>query len=47
MMDCSNIDPKLMKALLSEYAPVEVLVEFMDDDDVENSEQHPENNVGD
>lgn len=46
MMDCSNIDPKLMKALLSEYAPVEVLVEFMDDD-VENSEQHPENNVGD
>lgn len=45
-MDCSNIDPKLMKALLSEYAPVEVLVEFMDDG-TENSEQHPENNVGD
>ena len=31
MMDCSNIDPKLMKATLCEYAEPSVLRDFMEE----------------
>lgn len=45
-MDCSNIDPKLMKALLSDYAPIEALAEFINES-ADNYEQYSEDNVGD
>lgn len=41
-MDCNSVDPKLMKALLSEYAPIEALVDFMKNS-AEDSEQCTEN----